>query len=458
MEDVDGILKRQREFFQSGRTRDVEYRVKKLKKLKTNIIKNERDILKALKQDLNKSEFEAYETEVGMVLEEINMAIRKTKKWSKIEKVRTPLMHFGTKSYIYKEPYGIVLNISPWNYPFQLALSPIIGALSAGNCAILKPSKYSKATSEVLERLIKETFKEEYVAVVAKDGGKDEINELLNHKFDYIFFTGSPKVGKVVMAKAAENLTPVTLELGGKSPCIVHKDADVKKASKRIVWGKFLNAGQTCVAPDYLMVHEDIKEELIYYIKKDIEEFFGEDPRLSDDFGRIINERQFNRLVSYLDRGHVIYGGNQNSKERYISPTLMDTLSWAYPIMQEEIFGPIFPIMEYKDINSMVKLLSGRPKPLALYLFTESKEVEKKVLDNISFGGGCVNDTVIHVASPYVPFGGVGNSGMGAYHGRESFELFTHRKPILKKTTFFDIKVRYAPYKEKLKILKKILK
>lgn len=458
MEDIDNILKRQRDFFQSGRTRDIEYRIKKLKKFKINIIKNQEDILKALKQDLNKSDFEAYATEVGMVLEEINMAIKNIKKWAKIEKVRTPFMHFGTRSYIYKEPYGTVLNISPWNYPFQLSLSPIIGALSAGNCAILKPSKYSKATSDVLEYLIKETFKDEYVAVVAKDGGREELNELLNYKFDYIFFTGSPNVGKVVMAKAAENLTPVTLELGGKSPCIVHKDADIKKAAKRIVWGKFLNAGQTCVAPDYLMVHEDIKEELIFYIKKYIEEFFGEDPRLSEDFGRIINEKQFNRLLSYLDRGHVIYGGSQNSKERYIGPTLIDTLSWAYPIMQEEIFGPILPIMEYKDVDSMVKLLSGRPKSLALYLFTESNKIEKKVLENISFGGGCVNDTVIHVASSYVPFGGVGNSGMGAYHGKQSFEVFTHRKPILKKTTFFDIETRYAPYEGKLKLLKKLLK
>ncbi|MFX0549338.1 aldehyde dehydrogenase [Hathewaya histolytica] len=458
MKEIDILLKSQRDFFGSGKTKDINYRIKKLKDLKKNIQKYENNILKALKDDLNKSAFEAYETEVGMVIEEINIAIKNIKRWAKKEKVRTPLMHFGTKSYIYKEPYGVILNISPWNYPFQLSLAPIIGAISAGNCAILKPSKYSKATSMVLEELISETFKEEHVAVVGKDGGREYLSELLEYKFDYIFFTGSPKVGKVIMEKASCNLTPVTLELGGKSPCIVCKDADLEKTSKRLVWGKFLNAGQTCVAPDYVLVHEDVKEDLINFIKKDIEEFFGKEPKLSDDFGRIINKNQFDRLLGYLDRGQIIVGGDYDREERYLSPTLIHKVSWMYPVMQEEIFGPILPIIEYKDLDSTIKLLSGRPKPLALYLFTNNKVVEKKVLENLSFGGGCVNDTIIHVSSPYVPFGGVGNSGMGAYHGKESFELFTHKKSILKKSNLFDIKVRYAPYKDKIKLIKRILK
>ena len=456
--NLELLLKKQKEFFSSGTTKNIQYRINKLKDLKIGIEKNEQLIYEALKADLNKSAFEAYETEVGMVIEEINIAIRNLKKWSKVEKVKTPLIHFGTKSYIYKEPYGIVLNISPWNYPFQLSLSPLVGAIAAGNCVMLKPSRYSRNTSDVLEKIIKEVFDEEYVAVVEKDGGRESISNLLNYKFNYIFFTGSPSVGKVIMEKASKYLTPVTLELGGKSPCIVHKDADLRKASKRIIWGKFLNAGQTCVAPDFLMVHEEVKSELIGYMKEDIEEFFGMEPFISEDFGRIINERQFERLKTYLPEGYIIKGGDYDVKQRYISPTLMDGVSFSSSIMKEEIFGPILPILTYNDMDALIKTLHNRPKSLALYLFTQSKTIETKVLDSMSFGGGCVNDTIIHVASPYIPFGGVGNSGMGAYHGKASFDLFTHNKSILKKSNIFDIKFRYAPYKGKLKLLKKFLK
>lgn len=455
---LEVLLKKQREFYLSGKTKDINYRIQKLKKLRDAIFRNEELIYEALEKDLHKSKFESYETEVGIVLEEIKVMIKNIKKWSKREKKRTSLMHFKTSSYIYKEPYGLVLNISPWNYPFQLSLAPVVGAIAAGNCVILKPSKYSINTSNIVDKIIKEVFSEEYVSVVEIDGGREALQEILEHKFDYIFFTGSPKVGAVVMEKAARHLTPVTLELGGKSPCIVHHDADLRKVSKRIVWGKFLNAGQTCVAPDFLAVHEDVKDELIGYIREDIKNFFGEEPFVSKDFGRIINNGQFKRLVDYLNEGNIILGGDYDEHQRYISPTLIDGISFSNRIMREEIFGPILPVVEYKEIDCLIKRLQGRHKSLALYLFTESKDVEQKILSQISFGGGCINDTVIHVSSPYVPFGGVGNSGMGAYHGKWSFELFTHSKSILKKTTMFDIEFRYPPYKEKIKFLKRIFR
>ncbi|SHK17968.1 aldehyde dehydrogenase (NAD+) [Hathewaya proteolytica DSM 3090] len=453
------ILKKQKEFFLSGKTKDINFRIQYLKKLKDVIAFYEHDILDALKKDLNKSNFEAYETELGMVLEEITLMIKKARYWCKSERKRTSIVHFKTSSKIYKEPYGVVLNISPWNYPFQLSMIPLIGAVAAGNCVMLKPSKYSIHTSDVIEKIICETFPEEYVSVVEKNGGRSELSNLLDLKFDFIFFTGGAAMGSIVMEKASRYLTPVTLELGGKSPCIVHKDADLRKASKRIVWGKFLNAGQTCVAPDYLMVHEAVKEELISYMIQDIKSFFGEEPFVSEDYGRIINEIQFNRLTEYLREGNIIFGGDYDTAQRYISPTLIDEVSFTNKIMRDEIFGPIMPIIEYKDINTMIKRLQNSHKSLALYLFTEDNNVEKNIIDNVSFGGGCVNDTIIHVSSSYVPFGGVGNSGIGSYHGKWSCDLFTHKKTVLKKTTMFDIDFRYPPYSDnKLKWLKKLLK
>lgn len=455
---IEMNLKKQREFYLSGQTKNVKFRIETLKKLRTEILKNEDEILQALKLDLNKSKFEAYATEIGIVLEELNLMIKKTNKWSKPEKTKTSLMHFKTSSKIYKEPYGVVLNISPWNYPFQLAMVPLIGAVASGNCVMVKPSKYAINTANIIDKIIRASFLEEHVTVVEKEGGRNEIGELLNLKYDYIFFTGGAAMGSVVMEKASKHLIPVTLELGGKSPCIVHEDADLRKASKRIIWGKFLNAGQTCVAPDYLMVHESIKEELLSYMKADIKEFFGEEPFISEDYGRIINDRHFKRLLEYLKEGNILFGGDYDTTQKYISPTLIDELAFSNKIMREEIFGPIMPIIDYKDIDMVIKRLQSSHKSLALYLFTENREIEKKILNNVSFGGGCINDTVIHVSSSYVPFGGVGNSGLGAYHGKWSHELFTHRKSVLKKSTLFDISFRYPPYKNKFKWLKKIMK
>lgn len=458
MKNLNEILDNQRAFFLSGKTMDIEFRIEQLNKLRNSIIKHEEDILDALKKDLNKSNFESYETELGIVLEEITLMSKNIRKWSKDKKVKSPLMHYKTDTYIHSEPYGVVLNIAPWNYPFQLLMAPLIGIIAGGNCAMLKPSKYSINTSKVIEIIIREAFDENYITVVEAEGGRESIQALLQLRFDYIFFTGSVDVGKVVMENAAKHLTPVTLELGGKSPCIVCKDAKLEIAAKRIVWGKFLNAGQTCVAPDYLLVHKDVKEELLKNIKKNIIEFFGEDPKSSNDFGRIITNKHVERLVSYLNCGSVYFGGNYDVLEKYMEPTILTDISFEDAVMQEEIFGPIFPVIEFEDIDDVINILKHKEKPLALYLFTESKEIENKVVKRVSYGGGCINDTIIHVASSYAPFGGVGNSGMGAYHGKYSFDLFTHQKSILKKSSKFDIKVRYAPYKDKLNLLKKIMK
>lgn len=458
MKNLNEILDNQRAFFLSGKTMDIEFRIEQLNKLRNSIIKYEEDILDALKKDLNKSNFESYETELGIVLEEITLMSKNIRKWSKDKKVKSPLMHYKTDTYIHSEPYGVVLNIAPWNYPFQLLMAPLIGIIAGGNCAMLKPSKYSINTSKVIEIIIREAFDENYITVVEAEGGRESIQALLQLRFDYIFFTGSVDVGKVVMENAAKHLTPVTLELGGKSPCIVCKDAKLEIAAKRIVWGKFLNAGQTCVAPDYLLVHKDVKEELLKNIKKNIIEFFGENPKSSNDFGRIITNKHVERLASYLSCGSVYFGGNYDVSEKYMEPTILTDISFEDAVMQEEIFGPIFPVIEFEDIDDVINILKHKEKPLALYLFTESKEIENKVVKRVSYGGGCINDTIIHVASSYAPFGGVGNSGMGAYHGKYSFDLFTHQKSILKKSSKFDIKVRYAPYKDKLNLLKKIMK
>lgn len=458
MKSLNEILDNQRAFFLSGKTIDIEFRIKQLNKLKSSIIEHEEEILDALKRDLNKSKFESYETELGIVLEEITLMIKNIRKWGKDKKVKSPLMHYKTDTYIHSEPYGVVLNIAPWNYPFQLLMAPLIGIIAGGNCAMLKPSKYSINTSKIIELIIKEAFDENYITVVEAEGGREAIQSLLQLRFDYIFFTGSVDVGKVVMENAAKHLTPVTLELGGKSPCIVCKDAKLEIAAKRIVWGKFLNAGQTCVAPDYLLVHKDVKEELLKNIKKNIIEFFGQNPKSSNDFGRIITNKHVERLASYLSCGSVYFGGKYDVSEKYMEPTILTDISFEDAVMQEEIFGPIFPVIEFEDIDQVINILKHKEKPLALYLFTESKEIESKVVKRVSYGGGCINDTIIHVASSYAPFGGVGNSGMGAYHGKYSFDLFTHQKSILKKSSKFDIKVRYAPYKDKLNLLKKIMK
>ncbi len=458
MNDIQTLLKEQRSYFNTGATRNLDFRIEKLGVLKKSIKKNEKQILEALWADLHKSEFEAYATEIGIILDEINYVMKHLKSWSKTRKVRTPLTHFLSSSYIYSEPYGVSLIISPWNYPFQLLMAPLIGSIAAGNCALLKPSENSPNTTEVIIKIIEESFSEKFVSVIEPYGGKESAEALLKEEFDYIFFTGSVPVGKVVMKAAAKHLTPVTLELGGKSPCIVHKDADIKLAAKRIAWGKFLNAGQTCVAPDYILVHQSVKRQFLTEITEYIKEFFGEHPVKSNDFPRIINERHFDRLVGLLDKGNIVTGGEYSKSEKYIEPTILDNITWNDPIMLDEIFGPILPVMEFEDLEQVIEMVNSKPKPLALYFFSSNKKHQKRIIDMISYGGGCINDTIMHVASPHLPFGGVGASGMSAYHGKGSYDVFSHKKSVIKKSNLIDVKIRYAPYGDKIKLLKKLMK
>ncbi len=457
-EEISIILNEHKEYFHTGETLDISFRIRQLKKIKQAIKKYEKEILEALKRDLHKSEFESYITEVVFVLKSAGYAIKHLRSWAKTKKAGTPFVLPGAKSYIYSEPYGTVLIIAPFNYPFQLIFEPLIGAVAAGNCAVLKPSEHMPASAAVINRLIKETFEEKYIRVVC--GGKGTTSSLINLPFDYIFFTGSVPVGKIVMEAAAKNLIPVTLELGGKSPCIVDKAADLKTAAERIVWGKFLNAGQTCIAPDYLILHEDIKEDLLEHLKTVIKKFYGEKPSESPDYSRIVNEYQFGRLVEILkkDASKIICGGDYNMKDLYISPTLLDNADWQDAAMQDEIFGPVLPVMTFQDTDSLIKMIINRPKPLALYIFTDDKSLFKKINSSISFGGGCLNDTLSHIGSHFIPFGGVGSSGIGACHGKYSFDTFSHKKSILKRTTWFSVKFIYPPYKNKLNIIKKLLK
>lgn len=425
-----------------------------LKTLQKSIIAHESEIFDALKKDLNKSPFEAYETEVGITLQELQYVIKHVRSWAKPERVKTPLLHFKSTSFILSEPYGVVLIMSPWNYPLQLSIAPLIGSIAAGNCTLIKPSAYSPATSAVIAKIVRECFDEGFVAVI--EGGREANQALLKEKFDYIFFTGSVEVGKTVMAAAAENLTPVTLELGGKSPCIVDCNTNLEITARRIVWGKCLNAGQTCVAPDYLLVHKDVKNDLLNSMKKYIAEFYGQHPHKSEDLPKIINRKHFDRVKELLNCGKTVVGGQYDEKTLKISPTILDDVSWDEPVMQEEIFGPVLPVLEFDDLSQVIETVNKRPKPLALYLFTTSKQTEKKILENIPFGGGCINDTIVHLATSYMPFGGVGESGMGGYHGRWSFDTFSHKKSILKKSNLIDIKLRYPPYRDKLSLLKKM--
>ncbi len=458
MEDkmqIKSQISAQHSFFNSGKTRDVNYRVAKLKELKKVITNNENIIIKALQDDLGKPELEAYATEVGFVLREITLFINNTIKWAKPKKAIDNLINFPSKSYIMHEPYGLMLIISPWNYPFQLCMSPLIGAISAGNCVALKPSEFAPNTSSVIKQIISEVFDSSFVSVFEGDATISQ--ELLNQKFNYIFFTGSDKVAKIVMNNAAKNLTPITLELGGKSPCIVDQTADINLAAKRITWGKFINAGQTCLAPDYILAHSSIKKELINNIKKCIRDFYGTDIKNCGDYTRIINEIHFDRLSKLIEKQKVVFGGKIARKNLFIEPTLMDEVTWDDDIMKQEIFGPLLPFIEYNNIESIISKIQNKKKSLGLYLFTSNKETEKLILNSCSFGGGCINDTISHVANSNLPFGGVGNSGMGCYHGKYSFETFSHKKSIVKKASWIDIPLRYPPYKGKLKWVKKIL-
>ncbi|TLS36133.1 aldehyde dehydrogenase [Pseudalkalibacillus caeni] len=456
MENYHSLLLKQKDYFAANKTKDVSFRLHQLKKLKKAIQNYEAELIKALKTDLNKSKTEAYMTEIGIIYEEINFVVKHLKDWAKPKTVKTPITHVGSKSKIYPEPYGSVLVIAPWNYPFQLAVAPLIGAMAAGNCAVMKPSELTPETSRVLSRLVQDTFDEEYISVV--EGAVETSQALLKEDFDKIFFTGSTAVGKIIMEAAAKTLTPVTLELGGKSPCIVHKDANLELAAKRIVWGKFLNAGQTCVAPDYLLVHHEMKESLLEQMKITIREFYGENALQNENFTHIVSERHFDRLSNFLSDGNLVVGGKTERSSLIIEPTILDNISWDDPVMEDEIFGPILPVLTYKNVGDAIEQVNSRPKPLALYVFSEEEEIQQTVIDHISFGGGCINDTVYHLSSPYLPFGGVGASGMGAYHGKGSFDVFSHEKSILKQTTRFDIPLRYPNTKNALKKLKLIFK
>lgn len=451
------LIEKQREFYNKNITKNIDYRIKALKKLKETIIKKEEKINQALKKDLNKSAFESYMCEIGIVLNELTYTIKNVKKWSKVKKVKTPISHYHSKSFIIPESYGLTLIISPWNYPFMLAIQPLISAISAGNCSIIKPSEYSPNTSKIIKEIVTEAFNEEYVAVV--EGGIIESQELLNEKFDYIFYTGGTEVGKIIMEKAAKNLTPVTLELGGKSPCIIDETANIELAAKRIMFGKILNAGQTCVSPDYILVHNKVKEEFIKNIERYIIDFLGKKPIDNTDYPRIINEKHFERLKKLITNENIIYGGNFDKETLKIEPTIIDDVKLDSPIMKEEIFGPILPILSFENIENAIEIVKQKEKPLALYLFTNNKKVENKILNEISFGGGCLNDTIIHLASSELCFGGVGTSGMGAYHGKYGFDTFTHYKSILKKYNWLDMPIRYHKYtNKKLKIIKKFYK
>ncbi|MCC0683636.1 aldehyde dehydrogenase [Clostridioides sp. ZZV14-6345] len=453
--EIKELVKMQRKYYNTGKTRDISFRLEQLKKLKSVVLQNEEKILLALKKDLNKSEFEGFMTEVGMFYSELDFAIKNIKKWSKTRRVRSSMVNFPSISKIIPQPYGVTLIMSPWNYPFQLALIPLVWSLAAGNCIIVKPSEYAVSTSNIINDIIENNFSKEYIAVV--QGNQEESEKLLLERFDYIFFTGSTNVGTIVMKSASNYLTPITLELGGKSPCIILKDADIDLTAKRLTWGKLINAGQTCVAPDYVLVHEDRKEELIEKIKNYINKYFGDNPCNNEQFPKIINERHFKRIVSLIDTDKVVYGGGYNSKTLKIEPTIVDNANWDDNIMKEEIFGPIFPILTYKDLDEVIQEIIKRPNPLAVYIFTKNKYLEDKILEMIPSGGCCINDTITHIATNYLPFGGVGESGMGSYHGKSGFDTFTHYKSVLKKLNL-DIPIRYAPYNDKLiKILKKIM-
>ncbi|WP_262428245.1 aldehyde dehydrogenase [Paratissierella segnis] len=435
----------QREYFETGATRSISFRREALLKLKNALKERESQIELAMKSDLNKAPFEIYMTETGIVFDEINFHLKHLSSWIKAKRAKTPLVHFSSKSYVVPEPYGVVLIMSPWNYPIQLILEPLIGAISAGNCAVLKPSAYAPETSKVIAKLIGDIYPKEYIAVV--EGGREENNALFEEAFDYIFFTGSVKVGKAVMEAAAKNLTPVTLELGGKSPVIVDETANLKNAAKRIAFGKVLNAGQTCVGPDYLLIHENVKDKFLEEYKRALEDFFPD-----EDYSNmpvIVNDKHFNRLTNLLKGEKIAIGGKIDGMKRFIEPTVLVDVAHDSPIMREEIFGPILPVLTYIDLKECIDFIRSRPKPLALYLFTQSKKTEDLIFNTCSFGGGCVNDTIVHLASPYMGFGGVGHSGMGSYHGKQSFDTFTHYRSILKKYNWIDLPIRYHPYSDK---------
>lgn len=450
------IVAAQRKFFNTGRTKDLSFRIKQLRRLKTALYRYRNELANSLKEDLNKSETESYATEIGITISEIEYNLKYIRSWVKPEKVHTPLFFLPGKSHIHSEPYGVTLIISPWNYPIKNLLGPLLGAIAAGNCAVLKPSELAPATSKVINDMISSEFDPEYLKVI--EGGIPETTELLKQRFDYILFTGGTEVGRIVYQAAAKHLTPVTLELGGKSPTIVDEHIDLGVTARRIVWGKFTNAGQTCIAPDYLLVNKKIKTALINKMKDTLVEFYGDDPSKSPDLGRIVTDKHFDR-VKGLIVGDVVVGGQSNAADRYIAPTLIDNIKPEDKIMQEEIFGPLLPIIEYDNLDDAIALVNNGEKPLALYIFSNNPRIRKQILDNTSSGGVCINEVLMHIGNPYLPFGGVGNSGTGAYNGKIGFDTFSHKRSVMTRSFLFDVKQKYAPFTPaKLNFIKFALK
>lgn len=445
-QEIKDLVTRQRKYFQTGATLPVSARTAALRRLYAAISSNEKEIHNALKKDLGKSGFESYMCETGLVLEEISYMLKHVQRFAGEKRVRTPLAQFHSRSYQKPSPYGVVLIMSPWNYPFMLTLSPLVDALAAGNTAVVKPSAYSPYTSEVLQTILSQCFDPQYVAVVT--GGRAENTCLLKEHFDYIFFTGSQAVGKEVMRNAAEHLTPVTLELGGKSPCIVDQTADIKLAARRIVFGKYLNCGQTCVAPDYIYCHRAVKDRLIKEVQKQIQKQYGKQPLRNPNYGKIINEKHFDRILGLIDEKKVVHGGNSDRKTLRIEPTVLDHVTFQDAVMQEEIFGPLMPVLTFDNLDDVIRKINSMPHPLALYFFTSDKAAAKKVTSRCGFGGGCINDTIIHLATTEMGFGGFGESGMGAYHGKIGFDTFSHYKSIVDKKTWIDLPMRYQPYQK----------
>lgn len=441
---LEQLLKEQREYFAQGKTKELPLRLAVLKALKRTVQKYEKEIGQALQKDLGKSATETYMCETGMVLSELSHMIRHLHRYAKEQRVRTPLAQFHARSFTSPEPYGVVLVMAPWNYPFMLAMEPLIGAVAAGNCVVVKPSAYAPATADVIERIVGECFLPQAVSVVK--GGREENTALLAQRFDFIFFTGSTTVGRLVMEKAAEHLTPVCLELGGKSPCIVDATANIPLAAKRIVFGKYLNLGQTCVAPDYVFVQEEVKDALLSEIERCIRRQFTQKPLENPDYGRIVSQKHYDRLRGLMEGVTIYTGGACRAETLQIEPTVLTDVTPESPVMREEIFGPLLPVLTYRSLSEVTQYVTAHEKPLALYLFTESRQTQREILKTCSFGGGCINDTVIHLATSQMGFGGVGASGIGSYHGKQSFELFSHRRSIVKKSVWMDLPVRYQPY------------
>lgn len=455
--NLEKLVEKQRAYFAEGKTLPVQERIRALERLGQALKSSEAELCRALKADLGKSRTESYMCEIGLTLSELGYVKKHLRSWSKDRRVRTPLSQFHARSFTVQEPYGVVLVMSPWNYPVLLTLEPLIGALAAGNCCVVKPSAYSPETSSVMAKILRSVFPEEYVAVV--EGGRQENQGLLAQKFDYIFFTGGVNVGKLVMEKASAHLTPVTLELGGKSPCIIDETANLKLAARRLAFGKYLNCGQTCVAPDYVLVHEKVKERFLGYVKEEIVRMYGARPLENPDYGKIVNRKHFDRLLGLMNPEKLVFGGESREESLQIAPAVLDGVTPEDAVMQEEIFGPLLPILTVRSMEEALSFVNDRPKPLAFYIFTQDKKVEQMFLRRASFGGGCVNDTIIHLATSAMGFGGVGNSGMGSYHGKKSFDTFSHEKSIVKKYNWIDLPMRYQPYTEqKEKMIRTFLK